>query len=344
MLEMTIKLHYLVVSNTTRNLNKFIKIMIFENISKSEQSTSSNSSHDAMKKKALELEEKNTQIENLPQGQLRDEEILKLNALNEELNRLEIFTGISEKEIMDTYEQLTEELAKKSIDHLLKEINKSINKEDSESLKNDINNGQFDKFLNAVKTLIPKQLLLATACSLMITTSAWAIDTTQEQQMEDSTAKDYQISQQIKADINASFSNENNETNDTESIEKTNQLMSTANQKAKEVIDNIEGPASLSLVPKFFKKAGIKQIAQKGVIDELADNSQAIIEYLNNSTQETPSLNDEALELFNIYKNVIAEVDKFESTKASTKIRSDIESKLRLIATKNYTRITKEMS
>ena len=85
-------------------------------------------------------------------------------------------------------------------------------------------------------------------------------------------------------------------------------------------------------------------MAQKGVIDELAENSQAIIEYLKDTTKEPPPLDDEALELFNIYSLLITEVDKFKNEKASTRVREDIETKLRLIATKDYTAIKKGMS
>ncbi len=317
--------------------------MPFENTTQSELSPNSPSSHDDLTKKALEMEMKNTEIENTPQGQPRNEKILKLDALNEDLHQLESLTGLPEKDIMETYKELTTELAIKSIDQLLEELDKSMSQEEGNSLKQDLNNGNFEKFLTAIKTIIPKQLLLAAACSLMITTSAWAADTTSSQ-IEETTATDYQMAQKITSEINDSLTNENTEITDMESIAKTKQLLNEANQKALKVIEDIDGPSALSLVPSFFKKAGIKQMAQKGVIDELADNSQAMIEYLKDTTKKPPSLDNEALELFNIYSILIAKVDKFKNEKASTQVRENIETKLRLIETKDYTAIKKGMS
>lgn len=314
--------------------------MEFENIPRSKNSAPSSGE---LQKKALELESKNMAIENMSDRQERDTEIIQLDALNEEVNRLEHLTGISEEEIMATYEKLTKELAVKSIDQLLKELDKSISHQERMSIRDDLNSGNFEKFLNTIKTFFPKKLLLATACALMITTSSWATETTNSQ-TEDTTIQDYHASQQIKSDLNDSFASENIQISNAESIEKTNQLMTEANQKALRLIEDIDGPSSLSLVPSFLKKAGIKQMAQKAVIDELANNSQAIIEYINDTTKELPPLDNEALELFRIYQNLLIEVDKLNNAEVSTKIKSDISSKLKLITTKDYAKIRKEMS
>jgi len=315
--------------------------MTFENIPQHKDTPSSS---DELKKGALEMESKNTEIEKMSRGPERDIEIIHIDMLNNEVAKLEHLTGIPETEIIDTYENLTKELAIKSIDQLLKELDKSMSTEDSESLKDKLDSGNFKTFLNAIETFIPKKLLLATACTLMITTPTWAVDTTASQTEMPSTT-DYQMSQQIKSELDHSFEDKDTQTiSDIESIEKTTQLMSEANQKAAKIIEDIDGPSALSLVPSFFKKAGIKQLAQKAVIDELADNSQAIIEYINGTTKEPPLLEDKALALFHVYQSLLTEVDKFKNIKASAKIRDDIASKLKLIATKDYTRITKEMS
>ena len=106
--------------------------------------------------------------------------------------------------------------------------------------------------------------------------------------------------------------------------------MTTANQRALTTIQNIDG---------FIKK-----LAQKKVMDELANHSQEILQYINDDTSETPQLNSDASELFTIYREAIAEVDELQNKAASIRIRQDITKKINLISTKNYDKIQEDMS
>jgi Tfp pilus tip-associated adhesin PilY1 len=106
--------------------------------------------------------------------------------------------------------------------------------------------------------------------------------------------------------------------------------MQEANKDAKNVIENVEGLT--------------KTLAQKAVINEIANNSNAIIAYLNDPTATQPQLNDAAAQLFNVYKSAIAKVDQLGDQNASKEIRQKLAEKIQLVATKDYEKIKKELT
>ncbi len=289
--------------------------MTFENFPK--PAKDSDSYINELQKKTLELEAKNIKVENMPHNSTRDIEIANMDILNTELDRLEQITSLSDKSILEEYEKLTRKTAIQGIEKLLKELEtSSIDTQTIQEIKNELNTSNFDDFLIKIKNFIPSKLLLATACVLILSTSI--------------SSNDIHASQISSIHTTTNQEMQNSEISDAEFLEKTDHIMNTANQKAVEAIQNIDG---------FIKK-----LAQKKVMDELADHRQEILQCINDDMQTIPQLNDNALELFNIYKDAIVKVDKLKNPKASEEVRLIVAQKINLIATKDYDRIQKEMT
>lgn len=123
---------------------------------------------DQLKKESLELEKQNQEIEKMPKGEERDKKIEKADLLNEKLEQLEEITDLTEEEIMNEYKSLSLEIAEKGIDELLDNLNNSLSAKETEAIRIDIKQGNFNKFVESVKKLFPQKLAFATACVLLI--------------------------------------------------------------------------------------------------------------------------------------------------------------------------------
>ncbi len=273
-----------------------------------------------LRKKALELEEQNAQIEAMPHGAEREIQITQADQLNTELDRLEKLTGASGEEILKEYEKLNIEMARQGIDTLLKELRLMCTEEERAALGEEMNSGNLDTLLATVKKYFPIRAIFITACVLVITSSTWAKN-----------ASANQTGEHIVSASHISLKVENVNTKKEMSVLAEAEIMvQDANNKAKDVINNVEG--------------FIKSLAQKEIIDEVAKNSDGIIAYLNNTSSELPALNGRAADLINVYTDAVKRIDSLGNEKASQKIRAQLIKKIEIVASLDYAEIKKALS
>lgn len=276
--------------------------------------------HHELHKKAVEMEMENIHIEDMLPGEERTAAIERIDRMNDTLDHMEKTSGISTEDIMAEYEKLTQDLAEKSIETVLAELNTLLNAEENARLKEDVRNGKFDHLLHIVKRFFPGRSAVIAACVLMITAASWSNQTASAHAGTPSI-------QQQHASLHAGIKSETIDAS--AAIEKAHHLMKEANGEAKSVIENASG--------------FVKALAQKAIVDEIADNSPAIIAYLKNESSTLPQLKNDASKLMHVYKNLVQDVDQIGDSNASREIRDQLIKKIQLVATKDYDQIKKNL-
>ena len=289
--------------------------MGFENMQTPQENTDENE----IKKRALILEEKNTEVEEMPQGPERDARIAELDALNEELARLEELSGIPEDEIMEEYKNLTQEMAQKNIEQLLEALRATSSEEEIAEMEKEISDGTFSKVLEAAKKFIPdRKTLAAFTASLLLFGATMSIN------ISNAYGGDNHKSTHIEQTINTS-QQEQSEMTEEEITKEVKKIIGEANKNAGDVIKNAKG--------------FIKALAQKRIVDNLAMYSNDILDYISGEITTPPPLEGEAMQIFDIYAEAIKKADETNNTEIKSRIRDLISQNVKLVATKNYSDI-----
>ncbi len=273
-----------------------------------------------MQEEALELELKNYQVEEMPEGKEREQAIREMDTLNDELSRLEEMTGLSTDEVLREYTRLTFDAAERGIKELLMELR--IEEPERVEVERALQNGDPSLFLEKVRLLFPKKLAVAAASFLTITLATATFAADQGHAAESQFAQPSYTIEQVRLD---------NEGAAVEVQEQAKHIIKETNAKAKELIENVSG--------------FIKPLAQKKVIDAVADRSGDIVSYLSGNADMLPQVDNETADaMLKLYVHAIEMVDALNNHNLSEEFRNEIISKIKLVGTKDYDKIKQEFS
>ena len=247
----------------------------------------------------------------MPHGAERDIAIESATSLELELDRLEDLTDLSHEEIMAEYEKLDHKQAQYGIDLVLEELDLFLEKEEMKRLQEKVRTGNFKAILPLIKKFMPNRLVLATACTLALTIATW-------NNPGEVHATTTQPSTSIERTLNADV------------MQKAHSITQEANVNAKNVINNASG--------------FVKALAQKEIVDTVADHSADIIAFLKGESTVLPQLNGDAAKLLDVYKDMITKIDQLNDKSASEEARNNLIKKIQIVGTKNYDVIKKELA
>ena len=288
--------------------------------------------------KAKELERMNTAVENMEEGKERTEKIEEMDMLESKIEEIEKMTGLSSEEIMSQYDDLTLETAREGIGEVIEELGADEDKK--AQLEDELQSGNPGALIEEIKTSESikdkaQAVMRVAACFLTITIASLSADVSESQaggsfdigkmieKVEKKAEKKVKkIGKEFGIDI------ENIEIND-KTIEQAKEILKDADEKARETIESIEG---------IF--GGMKK---KKAIDNIADNSDDILSYLEGESEELPQLHNEIADsLMGVYTKAIEEADKLDDT-ISKEVRRDIIDKIKVVQTRDIEEIKKRL-
>ncbi len=138
---------------------------------------------------ALKLEKQNLEIEQMSSGNSKNKKIEELDISNEKIQQIEdglIGFGVSESEVMEMYDNLSEETAEKKINEVISALSAMLPVEEIEGIQNDVKNGIFNSLKDAVaRAGLPKRILIGIiAASIFVSVSGSAVAHSAEQGMQ----------------------------------------------------------------------------------------------------------------------------------------------------------------